>query len=422
MSEVSWKPVLVAAGMVIAAYLVWELRSLILPLTVSGLLAYVCRPLVTGLERHHMPRGLAIGLVLTGFLSACLLIMVGLQAVVPTEHKFIEIKVHALYAVNQHYKALTGLDHSPTSGNRLYRLVRTDVDAMMDHVHQVLALTPEEHAEFLASHGGPAGIKSESDALLNEHQANVMTRRLRSQTLSSDTDTGAAGRAEQSFDQGWTKFMHTPLTALGEVLSSWIIAPLVFFFLLQDTGEIKRGLLTLVPNRFFEPALAILSDLDHAVGNYLRGISLSCSLLGVTITLFLFLIGVPLRWAFVIGLFAGLTNVVPYLASVVALLGGLAYAIFGEHFHPALPIVETESFALWVILAVLLAELIKNAVYDPLVLGRAVRLHPLVVIIGFVSGTLMFGFVGAILAIPTITILTVFVSSTARHLKAYRLI
>jgi predicted PurR-regulated permease PerM len=45
-----------------------------------------------------------------------------------------------------------------------------------------------------------------------------------------------------------------------------------------------------------------------------------------------------------------------------------------------------------------------------------------VVIIGFVSGTLMFGVVGAILAIPAITILTVFVSSTTKHLKAYGLI
>ncbi len=420
MSEVLWKPAVVVAGTAVAAYVIWELRSLILPLTVSGLLAYVSRPLVTGLERLHVPRGLAIGLVVTGFLSACLVIIVGIQAVVPSEHKFIELKVHALYAVNERYKVLMGLDRSPTSGNHLYRLVHTDADAMMDQLHQVLALTPEEHAELFESHGGAAGVKSELDALLNEHQANLMTRRLRHQTLSSDT--GVAGRAEQSSDQGWTKFMRTPLTALSEVLSSWIIAPLVFFFLLRDTGEIKGGLLTLVPNRLFEPALAILSDLDRAVGNYLRGISLSCSLLGVTITLFLFLIGVPLRWAFAIGLFAGLTNVVPYLGSVVATLAGLGYAFFGDEFSPLLPMVERDSLAVWVVAAVLLADFIKNAVYDPLVLGGAVRLHPLVVIIGFVGGTLMFGFVGAILAIPTIIILTVFISSTARHLKAYRLI
>jgi predicted PurR-regulated permease PerM len=107
---------------------------------------------------------------------------------------------------------------------------------------------------------------------------------------------------------------------------------------------------------------------------------------------------------------------------MVALLGGLAYAFFGEEFRPLLPMVEPNTLAVWVIAAVLVADVMKNAVYDPLVLGGAVRLHPLVVIIGFVGGTLIFGFVGAILTIPTITILTVFVSSTAKHLKAYRLV
>jgi predicted PurR-regulated permease PerM len=206
------------------------------------------------------------------------------------------------------------------------------------------------------------------------------------------------------------------------VLPTWIIAPLVFFFLLRDTGEIKRGLLRLVPNRLFEPALAILGDLDRAVGDYLRGVFLSCSLLGLTLTLFLALIGVPLRWAFAIGLVAGMTNAVPFLGSSIALLAGLAYAFFGEDFHPVLPAVERESLAMWVAAVVVLAELIKNAVYEPLVLGGAVRLHPLVIIIGLVGGTLMFGIVGSILAIPTITVFTVFISSTARHFKAYGVI
>ena len=417
MTEGSWKPVVVVAGIVLAAYLTWELRSLILPLTVSSLLAYVNRPLVTGLGRHHVPRGLAIGLLLAGFLLACLVIIVGVQAAIPTEHKVIELKVHALYALNERYRALMGLDHSPRSGNRLYQLVHTDVDPLMDHINQVLAMTPEEHAEFMASHAGP---EPASDQLLNEHRANLQIRNMRGRTLSPDA--GTAGRADQAFGQGWTKFVRTPLTALGDVLSTWIIAPLVFFFLLRDTGEIKRGLLRLVPNRLFEPALAILADLDHAVGDYLRGVSLSCSLLGLTIALFLALIGVPLRWAFAIGLLAAVTNVVPYLGSIVALLAGLAYAFFGEDFHPVLPMVETESLAIWVMVAVGAAELIKNAVYDPLVLGGAVRLHPLMIIIGFVGGTLMFGFVGAILAIPTVTVFTVFISSTTRHLKAYGVI
>ena len=420
MSEVSWKPALVASGMVFAAYVAWELRSLMLPLTVSGLLAYICRPLVTSLERHRTPRGLAVGLVLAGFLSACLLIIIGIQALVPTEYRFLELKVHALYVVNERYKALMGLDHSPTSGNRLYRLVRSDADAMMGQVHEVLALTPEEHAEFLASAGGLAGPDAVSDGILSEHRANIEADRRRGRAVRPDAAMG--DRAVPAAANGWAAVVRSPLTALGNALSTWIFAPLVFFFLLRDTGEIKRGLLTLVSNRLFEPALAILSDLDCAVGNYLRGLSLSCSLLGLTITLLFAFIGVPLRWAFAIGFAAAVTNVVPYLGSIVGLLGGLTYALFVDDFHAVLPGVARDSLALWIIGAVGLADLMKNLVYDPLVLGGAVRLHPLAVIIGFMAGTIMFGFVGAILAIPMITILTVFVSSTARHLKAYGLI
>ena len=420
MTQAAWKSIVAAAGIALAAYLTWELRSLILPITAGGLVAYVCRPLVTGMERLRLPRGLAIGMLLAGFLGASLVIVVGVRAIIPKEHKVIELKVHALYALNERYKTLIGLDHTPTSGNQLYRLLHTDVDPLMDSVSQALALTPEEDAEFIASHAGPAGTDPWSDKLLFEHRANLQTRKMRGWT--PPRDVGAAGAPDQGLGQGRAKIVRTPLAALGDALFAWIVAPLVFFFLLRDTGEIKRGLLRLVPNRLFEPVLAILADLDRAVGDYLRGLSLSCSLLGLTITLFLALIGLPLRWAFAIGLIAAVTNVVPYLGSVVALLAGLAYVFFGKDFHPVLPMVETESIAIWVIVAVGLAELIKNAVYEPLVLGGAVRLHPLVIIVGLVGSTLMFGFVGTILAIPAIAVFTVFISSTARHLKAYGLI
>jgi len=419
-TEGSWKPVVVAAGIVLAAYLTWELRSLILPITVSGLLAYVCRPLVVGLERYRMPRSVAIGLLLAGFMLAGLFIITRIQAFVPTEHRVIELKVHALHALNERYKALMGLDQSLMSGNRLYQLFHADLDLLMDHMDQVLALTAEEHAKFVAQHTGPACTEAASDRLLNEHRANLQTRKARGRALL--TDPGASGRADQPSGGWWTTRGQTPLSAVGDVLSTWIIAPLVFLFLLRDTGEIKRGLLRMVPNRLFEPALTILADLDRAVGDYLRGAALECSLLGLTFTVLLALIGVPLRWAFAIGVLAGLSNLVPYLGSAVALLAGLAYAFFAEEIHPVLPMVNMENLALWVIVAVGLAELLKNAVYEPLVLGGAIKLHPLVIVIGALGGAIMFGFVGALLAIPTLTVFTVFISSTTRQLKAYGLI
>src|SRR5256712_7878401 len=103
----------------------------------------------------------------------------------------------------------------------------------------------------------------------------------------------------------------SPLAALGDILSTWIIAPLMFLFLLRDTGEIKRGLLRAVPNRLFEPVLNVLADLDRALGDYLRGLFLESCLLGLTVMLLLTIIGVPLRWTIAIGIFTAPTNVIP---------------------------------------------------------------------------------------------------------------
>jgi predicted PurR-regulated permease PerM len=191
---------------------------------------------------------------------------------------------------------------------------------------------------------------------------------------------------------------------------------------LRDTGEIKRGLLSVVPNRLFEPALMILEDLDRALGDYVRGIFLESVLLGLTVALLLFIVGVSPRWAIPIGIFTGATNVIPYLGSAVALLAGLAYALLTDEIHPLLPMVNTANFAFWVIAAVGVAELLKNIFYEPLVLGGAVKLHPLVVVIGAVGGGILFDVAGVLLAIPVITVFKVFVSSTARQLKAYGLV
>jgi predicted PurR-regulated permease PerM len=209
---------------------------------------------------------------------------------------------------------------------------------------------------------------------------------------------------------------------LAHLLSAWIVAPLIFPFLLGDTGRLKRGILSVVPNPLFEPALAVLADVDQALGNYVRGIFLECCALGLTVGVLMALIGVPLSWAIAIGIFTGATNVVPYMGFAAALLSGLAYALLADDVHPLLPFVTPDTFVIWVVVAVALAELLKNVLYEPVVLGGAVSLHPLVVVGGVLGGATLFGPAGMFLAIPTITIVNVFVASSARHLKAYGLI
>src|SRR5207245_6645587 len=107
----------------------------------------------------------------------------------------------------------------------------------------------------------------------------------------------------------------------------------------------KRGLLRAVPNRLFEPALNVLAALDRALGDYVRGLFLECCLLGLTVVLFLTIIGVPLRWTIAIGIFTGASNVVPYLGFAAALLSGLAYALLAPDIRRLLPSVSSENCA-----------------------------------------------------------------------------
>ena len=416
---VATKYVVSAAAAILTAYLVWGLRSLIVPAFVGGLLAYICRPLVARLERCRIPRGLAVGLLL---LMCAVVTLVGLNSVraaIPSEAAILELRVRALYALNHRYQALMGLDPSWNRGNGLYRLTHRDLDPLMDRVSEVLALAPDERALFVASLERLTDAGSaRSNRLLDYERANAQALEMRARrTGRAEPATKTVGGAPSSAPP--TSVAKSEPAGLGDVLSTWIIAPLIFLFLLWDTGRVKRGLLTAVPNRLFEPALAIMADVDEALGNYVRGIFLECCALGLTVIVFTAIVGVPLRWAIAIGIFTGASNVVPYMGFAAALLSGLAYALLAENVHPLLPIVTPETFALWVIGAVCLAELLKNAIYEPIVLGGAVHLHPLVVVIGVLGGAILFGPVGMLLAIPTITVVTVFITSTARHLRAY---
>jgi predicted PurR-regulated permease PerM len=416
------KYVVTATAVVLAAYLVWALRSLILPVSAGGLLAYICRPLVARLERYRIPRGPAVGLLLLMFAFVALTGFNSLRAVMPSETGVLELRVRALYALNHLYQTLMGLDPSWTRGNRVYQLAHRDLDPLVDRVSELLALTPDERTQFLASREWATDEASaRSNQLLDYERVNAQTLQV-SARRTGRVEPGPKAFGEPPPSPTPTSRANEGSAGLGDILSIWMISPLIFLFLLWDTGNIKRGLLRAVPNRLFEPALAVLADVDEAVGDYVRGIFLECCALGLTVIVFFTIVGVPLRWAIAIGIFVGATNVVPYMGFAAALVGGLGYALLAENVDPLLPLVTAETFAIWVVVAVVLAELLKNVVYDPIILGRAVKLHPLVVVIGVVGGAILFGPAGMLLAIPTITVAKVLVASSARHLRAYGLI
>jgi predicted PurR-regulated permease PerM len=128
------------------------------------------------------------------------------------------------------------------------------------------------------------------------------------------------------------------------------------------------------------------------------------------------------RWEVIIGLLAGIVNIIPYGGSVIGLGMGLVYALLADQVHSPLPFVNVENLWLWVVAVAVVTRVLDDMVFQPMVLGGALELHPLVVALGIIGASLLFGLAGAIFAVPTIALAEVFFKSTMRQLRAYAII
>jgi len=211
-------------------------------------------------------------------------------------------------------------------------------------------------------------------------------------------------------------------TTLENKLSAWMLAPLIFVFLGFDNGQIRRFFISLVPNRYFELSLTVLDRLDDAIGRYLRGTLMECFLVGLTLTLGLILLGIPMGIAVAIGVISGLLNAIPFLGTVIALVIGVGYALIAENITPLIPGLNPSNLALYVLILVIIVHVLEDVVFQPFVIGGAVNVHPLVVVIAVIGGSLIMGLWGMLFAIPTVVVVKTAVETFFKELKDYRII
>ncbi len=194
------------------------------------------------------------------------------------------------------------------------------------------------------------------------------------------------------------------------LLTQLVIIPFIMFFLLKDGRRIKKGFINLVPNRYFEFTLNVLHKTDVQLGNYLRGqlfASLVVALLSIGVLWVL-----KVDYFVLIGLFAGLANMIPYLGPIA----GASVAVL-------VSVITTGSLAtvLPIIVAFVIIQTIDNAGVQPLVLARNVELHPLLILLTLILAGKLFGVLGLLLAVPATAVLKVFVQETFANLRRYRL-
>jgi predicted PurR-regulated permease PerM len=202
----------------------------------------------------------------------------------------------------------------------------------------------------------------------------------------------------QSIKEGgvpWLRVAGAAGVASGAILYTVLILALGLY-LAADPQPYYSGTLRLVPAAYRAPVGAAMSSAGHALRRWLLGQLVSMTTIGVMITVGFYLLGVPLALSF--GLIAAATEFVPFF-------GPIAFGIFAVLFA----FTQGPSQALYVGLMCFVTQQFEGYVLQPLIQRWAVALPPALAVLSVVIFALLFGFIGAILATPLMTVLMIFV-------------
>ena len=176
----------------------------------------------------------------------------------------------------------------------------------------------------------------------------------------------------------------------------------ISFYLLKDADKLGRWVGSLVPSDYREEARLLYREIDGIWGAFFRAQILQCLLVGGLVGVSMAILG--LRSAVIIGLVGGIVEVIPRFGHTVTATVGVLFAYFEG--SPYLPI-SNFWFALIVLVFFLIFNEIDTAYILPNLVGRRLRLPPMVALMGVIAGASLGGVLGIFLAAPTLSTLRV---------------
>lgn len=181
------------------------------------------------------------------------------------------------------------------------------------------------------------------------------------------------------------------LIALFHGVVTIIVAPFIAFYIVVDLPRLADGIRRLVPPDSRGELVDVVERIGRTVGAYFRGQLMVATFVGVATAIGLAIIGLPF-WA-VVGLIAGVFNLVPFIGPFVGgVIGALIALVVGGGFGQAVAVVVVMT----------LVQQIDNHIITPNVLSRTVHVHPVTIILALAVAGSMFGILGMLVAIPTV--------------------
>jgi predicted PurR-regulated permease PerM len=184
--------------------------------------------------------------------------------------------------------------------------------------------------------------------------------------------------------------------AFLNLLSLIFITPVVAFYLLRDWDALVAKIDTWLPRKQADTIREQAREIDRTLASFARGQATICLFLaafyGVSLT------AIGLEFGLVIGLLAGLLSFIPFVGSIVGLVGSLVLAY-----------VQFDSWT-WIAVTAgifFVGQAIEGNILQPKLLGDSIGLHPVWVIFALLAGGALFGFLGLLLAVPVAAVVGV---------------
>ncbi len=198
---------------------------------------------------------------------------------------------------------------------------------------------------------------------------------------------------------GLEQYVGGVLTAIFDMAANVVdivifltVIPVIVFYLLKDYESIKSYGMNLISEKHRQPVREVLSAMNESLGQYIRGLFFVS--LFVSVTTFIAFHLLDIKYALLLAIIMGLTNIIPYFGPIIGAV-------------PALFIAATMStkVVIALLISLFVIQLIESNLVSPYIMGKSIQIHPIVIIFALLLGGQLGGVIGMIVVVPVLTVL-----------------
>ncbi len=175
-----------------------------------------------------------------------------------------------------------------------------------------------------------------------------------------------------------------------------ILGLMIGFYLLFDFRKFQGHLLSIIPKNWHKGTKDLMSRINGKLRSYVQGVLLVMVLVFITQSIGFSLAG--LKAPFLFALFCAITDVIPYIGPWI---GGAPAVIVGFTVDPMVGV--------FCLVSVVVCQLLENNFYQPLIMGKTMKLHPVTIMLGLLLFNYFFGMIGMIVATPLIATIKIII-------------